>query len=76
MAKKAAKKTAAKKGTKKAPPVVEKPEFGLDALAKEMKQKPATVRVKLRGAKVKRDGKFYNFGNAAGVKSMAKKLAA
>lgn len=73
---KASKKTEAKAvAKKKAPPQAEKPEFGIDALAKAMKTDDLrAVRIKLRNAEVERDGKFYDFKNATGIEKMVKKL--
>lgn len=72
MAKPAKKKVAGKK--KSNLPPVEKPEFGVEALSKELGVEDATTRLKLREAGIKKDGKTYDFKNAAGVKAMAKKL--
>lgn len=74
--KKKASKKEVKKAKRKAPPPVEKPEFGVDALAKEMGVEVATVRVKLRNAGIEKGGRTYDFKSASGVKQMAKKLAA
>lgn len=78
MSKEASSKKAAvaKKPTKRAPPQIERPEFGIEALADAMGLDNRTVRIKLRNAKVEKDGKFYNFNNASGVKAMAKQLEA
>ena len=71
-----AKETTKKKSAKKNPPKFESPKFGIDALAKEMGIEKATVRNKLREAGVNKDGRAYDFKDAAGVKKVAKKLAA
>lgn len=72
-AKKSSKKSA-KKSAKRAAPKFEAPEFGVPQLAKHLGVEAATVRVKLRTAKIKKDGRGYDFKNKAGMLAVAKKL--
>lgn len=72
MAKEAAKKKTSKK---KSPPKIEKPEFGLDYVAKQLELEPATVRQRLRAAKVKKTGRTYDFKNKAGAAAVIKQLS-
>lgn len=50
--------------------------FGVADLAKSMGLKEGTVRLKLRGAKVKRTGRGYAWKSMPEVTAMAKKLSA
>lgn len=72
-----AKKAKAKK-TAAAKPASDAPQFGVEALAKAMEVEPATVRVKLRNAGVKKPSgqRGYDFKSKAGIAAMAKKLSA
>ncbi len=77
MAKEATAKTEKKKPT---PPTFEKPEYGIDALAKEMGvTDTAGLRVRLRGAEGLKDqfkkGRSWDFGNKKNLESVAKQLA-
>lgn len=65
-----AKAPAAKKAAKKPAGL------GINDLAKEMKLEPASVRVKLRNAEIKRSGRGYSFASPAEVKRIAKQLSA
>lgn len=88
-AKKAAKKKVpAKKGKAKGKgrpsnlPKTEKPEYGVDALAKALGVTALTTRNKLRASgddsliKKFKAGRVYDFGSAANVAAVVKKLAA
>lgn len=61
-----------KKGGKK----VKTPKYGISALAKEMKIKEATARIKLRDAKVKKSGKSYGWNSPAEMKAVVAQLGA
>lgn len=76
MVKEAKKAPAKKSAKKKGPPPVEKPEFGIEYLAKAMKLEPATIRQRLRVAKVKKEGRTYDFKSKAGAEKVAKQLEA
>lgn len=76
MAKEETAKTEKKKPT---PPKVEKPDYGLDALADELGEKNrAALRARLRNAdglqKQYRKGRVWDFGNKSTVKAVAKQL--
>lgn len=62
------------KKSKKAPPQAEKPKWGIDWLAKELDVDARTVRLKLRNAKIKKEGKFYDFKTKDGAEEVLKKL--
>lgn len=62
-AKKTAKR-AAKGGDAKKSAVNDGRKHGIEALAKKLGVEPATARLKLRAAKVKKDGKSYRFNDA------------
>lgn len=65
-----------KKASKKSNlPKIEAPEWGIQALAKELGIEERSVRVKLRNAGIEKSGKFYDFKNKAGVEKVAKQLA-
>ena len=51
-----------------------KPQYGVAALAKAMNEPPKVVRKKLREAKVKKDGRYYDFKTAKGVEEAKVKL--
>jgi hypothetical protein len=50
--------------------------FGIAHLAKKMKLKPSTVRIKLREAKIKKMGKSYTWATEVELTKVASKLAA
>ena len=52
-----------------------KPQYGVSALAKAMNAHPKIVRRKLRGAGVKKAGRYYDFKTAKGVEEQKVKLA-
>lgn len=68
----AEKKAKAKK--KSTPPKVEAPEYGISYVAKKMDLEQATIRQRLRAAKVKKSGRTYDFKNAAGAAKVIKQL--
>lgn len=72
MAKKAAKKVAKKVAVK----ADDAPAFGVAELAKHMDVEPATCRVKLRAANIKKSGKGYGWKSKTEMEAVAKKLAA
>lgn len=74
--KKEKKAKADKKEKKSNLPKYEAPEFGIDALAKELGIDARSVRVKLRNAGVEKEGRTYDFKNKAGVEKVAKQLSA
>ena len=53
-----------------------RPEHGVEALAKALKVSPFVARKRLRAAKVKKSGRYYDFKTAAGVAKVAKDLSA
>lgn len=55
---------------------VQSKKFGVSHLAKQMGIKAATVRIKLRDAKIKKSGKGYGWDTQAEVQAVAQKLAA
>ncbi len=64
--------------TKPTPPKIEKPEYGVDQLAKELSIEAASVRVRLRsadGLKEKyKTGRAWDFGNKKNLQAVAKQL--
>lgn len=56
-------------------PKIERPEWGIEAVAKALKIDARSVRVKLRNAEVEKSGKFYDFKNQAGVDKIVKLLS-
>ena len=78
----AKKKEAKAKGKAKAEPkksnlpVLEKPAHGVPELASELGIEAAGVRVKLRAAGMKKDGRVWDFGNKKDFKALVKKLKA
>lgn len=60
---------------KKSKKQVKTPKYGISALAKVMKIKEATARIKLRQAKVKKAGKSYGWETAEQMNAVAAQLA-
>jgi len=52
-----------------------KPQYGVAALAKAMNETPKIMRKKLREAKVKKDGRYYDFKTANGVEEVKQRLS-
>lgn len=50
--------------------------FGIDYVAKALKVSPATARIRLRGAKVKKSGKGYGWDNKADADKIVSQLSA
>lgn len=48
--------------------------YGIDALAKELGIEPASVRVRLRNAKITRTGKAYGWNSRTDFEDVVKKL--
>lgn len=70
---KTVKKAGKKKEKKKpVPPKIEKPDFGVDELAKELGVTPSIARQKLRASGMTKEGRAWDFKSAAGVKKAAK----
>lgn len=76
MAKEKAEKKAAKGKKKSNLPPLEKPDYGIDYLAKAAGLETATVRSKLRTLKIKKDGRQYDFGTKAAADKIVKQLTA
>jgi hypothetical protein len=51
-----------------------KPQYGVSALAKALYEHPKIVRKKLRGAGVKKAGRYYDFKTAKGIEEQKVKL--
>ena len=65
---------AAKK--KPTPPKLEKPDYGVDFVAEALGIAAFTVRVKLRQAGIKKDGRTYDFGTKKAAEAIVKQLKA
>lgn len=80
MAKNEAKKTEGKatesKEAKKGPPQPEKPKYGVPELAAALDVKPASVRVQLRKAGIKKNGKVYGWNSKDEMQAVVNKLKA